>query len=67
MNKRFSDRFSSQWVKVRFYNKKPGSNGAVYPSQIRFCEALKSAITKPIIIEKKIFLVKALNTPSVGE
>ncbi len=53
MNKRFSEKFSSQWIKVKFYHKGPSCNGATYPKSIRFCEALKLAITKPIIINEK--------------
>jgi uncharacterized protein (DUF169 family) len=53
MNKRFSEKFSSQWIKVKFYNRDPNFNGATRPKSIRFCEALKSAITKPIIINEK--------------
>ena len=52
MNKRFSEKFSSQWVKVKFY-KEPYRNDAYYPRSIRFCEALKLAITKPVIIDEK--------------
>jgi uncharacterized protein (DUF169 family) len=53
MNKRFSEKFSSQWIKVKFYHKDPSSNGIAHPKSIRFCEALKLAITKPIIVDEK--------------
>jgi uncharacterized protein (DUF169 family) len=53
MNKRFSEKFSSQWIKVKFYHRDPNSNGAANPKSIRFCEALKLAITKPIIVNEK--------------
>jgi uncharacterized protein (DUF169 family) len=53
MNKKFSEKFSSQWIKIKFYAKQPDLEGTACPKRVRFCEALKLAITKPIIINKE--------------
>jgi uncharacterized protein (DUF169 family) len=53
MNNMFSRRFSNQWVRVKFYHTEPRFNGVARPKGVRFCEALKSAITKPIVINDK--------------
>jgi uncharacterized protein (DUF169 family) len=53
MNKRFSEKFSSQWVKIKFYAMQPHFNGTTYPKRVRFCEALKLAITKPVVVNEE--------------
>ena len=52
MNRKFSERFSSQWIKVKFYENEPRLNSATRPKNVRFCEALKLAITQPVILNK---------------
>ncbi len=53
MNRRFSERFSSQWIKVKFYEKNPYLDGVAQPKNIRFCEAVKLAITQPVILSRE--------------
>lgn len=53
MNSKFSEKFSSQWIKVKFYEKKPRLDGATQPKNIRFCEAVKLAVTQPVILSKE--------------
>ncbi len=53
MDRIFSDKFSSQWVRVKFYEKEPPLDGVTKPKKIRFCEAVKLAITQPVILSKE--------------
>jgi len=53
MNSKFSKKFSSQWIKVKFYEKEPGLDKAAQPKDIRFCEAVKLAITQPVVLSKE--------------
>lgn len=53
MSKEFSERFSSQWIKVKFYDKEPRLDGVTRPKNIRFCEALNLAVTQPVILSKE--------------
>ena len=53
MNSRFSEKFSSQWVKVKFYEKDPRLDGVTRPEGVRFCEAVKLAITQPVLLSKE--------------
>ena len=50
MNRKFSERFSSQWIKVKFYEKEPRLDDVTRPQKIRFCEALNLAITQPVLL-----------------
>lgn len=53
MNSKFSEKFGSQWIKVKFYEKEPCLNGAARPKNVRFCEAIRMAITQPVILSKE--------------
>ena len=53
MHRKIAERFSSQWIKVKFYKKAPRLNGLTRPEHIRFCEALNLAITQPVILDKE--------------
>ena len=63
MNWRFSEKFRSQWIKVKFYKEKPDFLREVdWPlterrveklKDVRFCEATKEAIIRPIILDKE--------------
>jgi uncharacterized protein (DUF169 family) len=53
MHRKIAEKFSSQWIKVKFYEKEPRLNGVTRPKNVRFCEALNLAITKPIILSKE--------------
>ena len=52
INRKLSERFRSQWIKVKFYRDKPDLNGAKRLKNVRFCEATKEAITHPIILDR---------------
>jgi len=53
MHRKIAEKFSSQWVKVKFYEKEPHLDGATRPKNIRFCEAVNLAITQPVILSKE--------------
>ena len=63
MNWRFSQKFSSQWIKVKFYKEEPDflrevdsplAERRVERLQgVRFCEATKEAIIRPVILDKE--------------
>ena len=53
MHRKIAEKFSSQWIKVKFYEKEPRLNGVTRPKNVRFCEALNLAITHPIILSKE--------------
>ena len=60
---KFSNRFRSQWVKVKFYNEKPDflpeGNSPLAKKKgkrltnVRFCEATKEAIVYPVLLDKE--------------
>lgn len=49
---KLSERFRSQWIKVKFYKEEPDLNGAKRLRNVRFCEATKEAITHPVILDR---------------
>ena len=51
--RKFSNKFRSQWIKVKFYKEKPNLKEAERLKGVRFCEATKEAITYPILLDKK--------------
>ncbi len=53
MHRRIAEKFSSQWIKVKFYEREPHLNGVTRPKNVRFCEALNLAITQPVILSKE--------------
>ncbi len=53
MHRKIAERFSSQWIKVKFYEKEPRLNGVTWPKNVRFCEAANLAITQPVILNKE--------------
>lgn len=53
INWRFSDKFRSHWIKIKFYKDKPKLNGIKPARNIRFCEATNKALFEPILINKK--------------
>ncbi len=53
MNRKFSNKFHSHWVKVKFYNEIPDSNNYKKPTGIRFCQAVNQAILHPVILTKE--------------
>ena len=53
MNNKFSEKFGSHWVKVKFYEKEPPSRNIEQPKNIRFCEAVKLAVSRPVILSRE--------------
>jgi uncharacterized protein (DUF169 family) len=52
INFKFSDKFRSQWIKVKFYQEKADFGKAKISKDIRFCEATKEAIHRPILLDR---------------
>ena len=52
VNQRFSDKFRSHWVKVKFYQEKP-KDDAKRLKGVRFCGATREAILHPILLDKE--------------
>ncbi|MFA5069184.1 MAG: DUF169 domain-containing protein [Candidatus Omnitrophota bacterium] len=52
VHQRFSDKFSSHWVKVKFYQEKP-KDDAKRLRDVRFCEATRKAVLGPILLDKE--------------
>ena len=52
IHRKLSEKFRSQWIKIKFYKDKPDLNGAKRLKNVRFCEATKEAITQPIILDR---------------
>jgi len=55
INWKFTDKFRSHWIKVKFYENDPKLKDVEKPRKIRFCEATNQAITKPILVKKTSF------------
>ena len=51
INWKFADKFRSHWVKVKFYQERPQEE-VKKSKNVRFCEAVKEAITHPILLDK---------------
>ena len=49
----FSNRFRSQWIKIKFYTEKPDLKDTKRLENVRFCEATKEAILQPLILDRK--------------
>jgi len=49
----FSNRFRTQWVKIKFYTEKTDVKGAKKLKNVRFCEATKQAILHPVIMDRE--------------
>lgn len=52
VHQRFSDKFRSHWIKVKFYQEKP-KDDAKRLKNVRFCEATKEAILYPILLDRE--------------
>ncbi len=53
MHRKIAKRFSSQWIKVKFYEKEPPLNDVTRPKNVRFCEAINLSITQPVLLDKE--------------
>lgn len=49
----FSNRFRTQWVKIKFYTEKPDFRDLKRMENVRFCEATKQAILHPLILDRE--------------
>jgi uncharacterized protein (DUF169 family) len=49
----FSNRFRSQWIKIKFYTEKPDLKDAKRLKNVRFCEATNEAVLHPIILDRE--------------
>jgi len=52
INLKFSDKFRSQWIKVKFYKEEADFGNAKILKDIRFCEATKEAIFHPVLLDQ---------------
>jgi len=50
---KFSDKFRSHWIKVKFYKEEPNLKDVKKLKDIRFCEATKEAMTNSILLDKE--------------
>ena len=50
INWKFSKKFGRHWVKVKFYKEKPDLKEGKRVEGVRFCEAVKKAITYPLLL-----------------
>lgn len=53
IHQRFSDKFRSHWIKVKFYKDKPDLHETKMLKAMRFCEATKQAILAPVLLDKE--------------
>jgi len=53
VHKRFTDKFRNHWIKVKFYEKKPINIDAEILEDVRFCQATKEAILRPVLLNKE--------------
>jgi uncharacterized protein (DUF169 family) len=53
VNWKFSKKFGTHWVKVKFYSQKLNIKEGKIKRNIRFCEATKEAITEPVFLDQK--------------
>jgi uncharacterized protein (DUF169 family) len=53
IRRRFSNRFRTQWIKIKFYTEKPDLNDTKRVENVRFCEATKQALLHPMILDRE--------------
>ena len=53
MNQRMATLFSGQWVGVKFYEKSPNLPNVDRPTNVRFCEATRTAVLRPILLDEE--------------
>ena len=49
----FSEKFGSNWIKVKFYEEISHSKKGKILNDIRFCEAMKEALVQPVFLNKE--------------
>lgn len=52
IHQRFSNRFRTQWAKIKFFSDKPDLNDVQRLKNGRFCEAITQAVAQPMIIDR---------------
>ncbi len=52
INWKFSKKFGKHWIKVKFYKRKPVLKEGKRIEGVRFCEAVKKAITYPLLLDR---------------
>ena len=52
INWKFSKKFGRHWIKVKFHKEKPDLKEGKRIEGVRFCEAVKKAITYPLLLDK---------------
>jgi uncharacterized protein (DUF169 family) len=52
INWKFSKKFGRHWVKVKFYKGRPELKEGKRIEGVRFCEAIKKAITYPLLLDR---------------
>ena len=50
---KFSNKFRSQWIKVKFYKEKPYLEDVTRLADVKFCEATREAIRQPVLLDKE--------------
>lgn len=53
INFKFSDKFRTHWIKVKFYKNKPVLSDVKRLKNIRFCEATEKAISFPVLLDRE--------------
>jgi len=53
INRKFSHIFGGHWINVKFYDRKPNIKDGERLEGVRFCEATKKAIIRPVILDNK--------------
>ena len=53
IRRRFSNRFRTQWIKIKFYTENPDLKDAKRIENVRFCVAIKQAILNPMILDRE--------------
>ena len=49
---KFSDKFRSQWIKVKFYQEEADFGKVKISRKVRFCQAVKEAIFHPVLLDR---------------
>ena len=52
IQRKFSERFRSHWIKVKFFKKNPNLKNVKKLHDVRFCEATKQALLHPVLLDE---------------
>ncbi len=53
VKRKFSNKFRSQWITVKFYKENPNLEDTKRLNGVRFCEATKEAIMQPVLLDRE--------------